>query len=183
MLDYELKTGFWESFILNMDEPVYLIWVISVSVVFWGLFLFVKFHNPDARRVVSLIAMFIFFFLIFGVSLIGGGIYSDHSKDNAISHNRALLEKSILSKYDLDAIEAKYFRIYGQDDISVMMGVLDSQSGIAKGFNGEGKDDWVSSEELVHVTIDRSTSEAFIIPWDGVDKNFVDSLVREDWKK
>lgn len=181
MLKYDTNPTYWESVMSNLDKPSYIIWVLCITLGFWGVVAILKFNSKlfDGlwAYVVSLLT---FFVIIFGVSMIGGGIYYNNINNQNIENNRASIQEAILDKYDLDAIETKYWRPYGQDKISALISVMDGEHGIVKGYNGGSKDSYVPIEELVHVIIDLNTSEAQIIPWEGVDKAFVNSLLRSE---
>lgn len=181
MLKYDTNPTYWESVMSNLDEPSYIILVLCITLVFLGVIAILKFKYKlfDGlwAYVVSLLA---FFVIIFGVSLVGGGVYYENIDDRNIENNRASVQEAILDKYNLEAIEVKYFRPYGEDKISALISVMDGEHGIAKGYNGRSRDSRVPDEELIRVIIDRNTSEAQIIPWEGVDKDFVDSLIRSE---
>lgn len=181
MLKYDTNPTYWESVMSNLDEPSYVIFVLCVTLGFLGFIAILKFNSKLFDGLwVYVVSLLAFFVIIVGASLVGGGIYYDNVDNQNIKNNRASVQEAILDKYDLEAIEVKYWRTYGQDKISALISVMDGEHGIAKGYNGSSRDSRVPDEELIRVIIDRNTSEAQIIPWEGVDKDFVDSLIRSE---
>lgn len=169
------ELNYWDSLLSNLSHPGFIITELLLVVVVVCFYCDTdnyhnryKYNMPIFAKYTG-IAIASFVFLSGAVIAIGGGIYYSSSKEELISQN-------IAKKYDFELVEVTKINYesvgtYGE------FRFRDSDTGLQRGYYDDN-DDLIDSAKF---SLDQF-NEPIVEPWEGVDKVFVDSLIRSDWK-
>lgn len=175
------EVTFWTSIAENLSHPglvitevvFLLLLILTIGLLYFRINASYYRDRITQEDFAKYTGISIFVYLIVGLSAmgIGGGFNYSEAKSS-------VLEENVATKYDLEVVDITSVTYHNIGSFASLK-FKDSESGLQRGFYDDETEKTVPS---VDVTFDKF-GEPTITPWDGVDKNFVDSLIREEWKQ
>lgn len=166
----------WHSMFDNLSS-LSLIIVLGVLFIFMCIVLFFIYLEKvndeiDQSAYVLFSGVAIAFTLVLSTItiFIGGIVHHDSMKEEALGHN-------VYLKYDFEVVEVHNVD-YRDVGMYASLRFMDSDKGFQRGFYDQDKEEYIPSTAVVF----DASGEPKVIPWEGVDQKFVDSLIRDEWK-
>lgn len=166
----------WHSMFDNLSS-LPLIIVLGVLFIFMCIVLFIIYLEKNTDEIdqsdyvlFSGVTVAVTLVLSTIAIFVGGIIHHDSMKEEALGHN-------VYLKYDFEVVEVDDVD-YRDVGMSASLRFRDGDTGLQRGFYDRDKEEYIPTTVVVF----DASGEPKVMPWEGVDQKFVDSLIRDEWK-
>lgn len=171
----KFEVSYWDTLVETLSSTGYVVFALIISCVLLAVLISILVTGTkDGWMFRSIMEGAVTAFGI-AVFVLGFGLTHASMADKENSYY-ANINQSIIDKYDLDLLEMHNVEEQDNGAIHMKAKIASYELGVSKGYGSyESRSD--KRKDLANIAIG-ADGVPYILPWEGVDKDFVESLER-----